>query len=117
MIDYIQGVRPPGALPFAMLFAGWPAWPLSSLETAWCALALALGYGVVAAPLLTFVMPLSTVAPVITLLGLLVSLRQAVKDWFLIDWRRLAIFIPGSIVGVGLGVLAFKAVDPAALAR
>ena len=127
MIDYSQGVRPRGALPFAMLFASWPAWPLSSLETAWCALALALGYGVrgaagfgsgvVVAPLLTFVMPLSTVAPVITLLGLLVSMRQAVKDWFLIDWRRLAIFIPGSVVGVALGVLAFKAVDPAALAR
>ncbi len=102
-------------------------WPMSPLETLWCAVALAGGYavrgaagfgsGVIAAPLLAFVLPLSTVAPVITILGLLVSTRQAVKDWFLIDWRRLAIFIPGSIAGVGLGVLAFKAADPAALAR
>ncbi|MCC7041660.1 MAG: sulfite exporter TauE/SafE family protein [Burkholderiales bacterium] len=106
----------------------WPiVWPLSPLETLWCAVALAGGYavrgaagfgsGVVAAPLLTFVLPLSTVAPVITILGLVVSTQQALRDWLLIDWRRLAIFVPGSIVGVALGVLAFKAVDPAALAR
>ncbi len=103
------------------------AWPLSPLESLWCAAALALGYavrgaagfgsGVVTAPLLTFVLPLSTVAPVITILGLVVSTQQAVRDWFLIDWRRLAIFIPGSIGGVLLGVLVFKAVDPPALAR
>lgn len=102
-------------------------WTLSPLETAWCAMALAGGYavrsaagfggGVIAAPLLTFVLPLSTVAPLITILGLLVSTRQAVMDWSLIDWKRFRIFIPGSIVGVGLGVFAFKAADPAALAR
>ena len=78
----------------------WPiVWPLSPLETLWCAVALAGGYavrgaagfgsGVVAAPLLTFVLPLSTVAPVITILGLVVSTQQAVRDWLLIDWRRL----------------------------
>lgn len=102
-------------------------WPLSPLETLWCAFALVVGYavrsaagfgsGVITAPLLTFVLPLSTVAPVITILGLLVSARQAIRDWFLIDWRRLGIFIPGSLVGVALGVLAFKAVDPASLVR
>ena len=103
------------------------AWPLSPLATAWCALALAGGYavrgaagfgsGVVATPLLTFVVPLSVVAPVITVIGLVVSTRQAVKDWSLIDWRRIAVFIPGSIVGVGIGVLTFKSLDPGALAR
>lgn len=102
-------------------------WPLSPLESAWCAVALVLGYGVratagfgsgvIVAPLLAFVLPLSTVAPVLTILGLVVSVQQAIKDWFLIDWRRLAIFVPGSIVGVAVGVFAFKAVDPAALAR
>jgi len=102
-------------------------WPLSPLETLWCALALTAGYavrgaagfgsGVVVAPLLAFVLPLSTIAPVITVIGLLVALGQAVKDWPLIEWRSLAVFIPGSIVGVALGVFAFKSIDPTALAR
>lgn len=102
-------------------------WPLSPVETIWCAAALFLGYGVrsvagfgsgvIAAPLLTFAMPLSTVAPVITLLGLLVSFQQAVRDWFLIDWRRVGVLVPGSVAGVALGVFAFKRVDAGALAR
>lgn len=109
------------ALPSAM------SWPLSPLETLWCAVALAAGYavrgaagfgsGVVVAPLLAFVLPLSTIAPVITVIGLLVALGQAVKDWSLIRWRELAVFVPGSVVGVALGVLVFKAIDPASLAR
>lgn len=102
-------------------------WPLSPLETTWCAAALALGYavrgaagfgsGVIATPLLTFVLPLSTTAPMITAIGLMVSTQQAVRDWRLIDWRRIVVFIPGSIAGVALGLLIFKTVDPAALAR
>lgn len=102
-------------------------WPLSPLETLWCGLALTVGYavrgaagfgsGVVVAPLLAFVLPLSTVAPVITAIGVLVALQQAVRDWTHIDWRSLTVFIPGSIVGVALGVLLFKWLDPVALAR
>ncbi|MCC6194472.1 MAG: sulfite exporter TauE/SafE family protein [Burkholderiales bacterium] len=102
-------------------------WPLSPLETTWCAAALALGYavrgaagfgsGVIATPLLTFVLPLSTTAPMITAIGLMVSTQQAVRDWRLIDWRRIVVFIPGSIAGVALGLLIFKTVDQAALAR
>jgi uncharacterized membrane protein YfcA len=102
-------------------------WPLSPLETAWCALALAAGYavrgvtgfgsGVVATPLLTFVLPLSTVAPLITLIGFFVSVRQAVLDWTLIRWRSVAVFIPGSLVGVALGLFVFKSVDSLVLAR
>ena len=75
------------------------------------------GSGVIATPLLTFVMPLSMVAPVITVIGMLVSIRQAARDWSLIDWRRIVVFLPGSIAGVLIGVLAFKALDPNALAR
>lgn len=102
-------------------------WPLSPLDTAWCALALAGGYavrgvagfgsGVVATPLLTFVLPLSVTAPLITVVGFFVSVRQAMRDWRLIVWRRVAVFIPGSLVGVALGLFAFKTVDPVALAR
>jgi len=102
-------------------------WPLSPLETAWCALALFAGYavrgvagfgsGVVATPLLTFVLPLSITAPLITLIGFVVSVRQALRDWPLIDWKAVAIFIPGSLVGVAAGLYVFKTVDMVQLAR
>lgn len=102
-------------------------WPLSPLETAWCAFALAAGYavrgvagfgsGVVATPLLTFVLPLSTTAPLITVIGFFVSVRQAWRDWPLIQWRSVLVFIPGSLAGVALGLYVFKTVDQALLAR
>ncbi|MFO1397581.1 MAG: sulfite exporter TauE/SafE family protein [Burkholderiales bacterium] len=102
-------------------------WPLSPLETAWCFTALAAGYavrgvagfgsGVVATPLLTFVLPLSFTAPLITLLGFVVSVRQAIRDWPLIDWRAVAVFVPGSLVGVALGLYVFKTLDMVLLAR
>jgi uncharacterized membrane protein YfcA len=102
-------------------------WPLSPLETAWCAFALAAGYavrgvagfgsGVVATPLLTFVLPLSTTAPMITVIGFFVSVRQAWRDWPLIQWRAVVVFVPGSLVGVTLGLYVFKTVDQSLLAR
>jgi len=104
-----------------------PAWPLSPLETAWCAFALAAGYavravsgfgaGVIATPLLTFVLPLPVTVPLITVIGFFQALRQIVRDWTLIEWHRITIFIPGSLVGVALGLYAFKAVDQVLLAR
>lgn len=103
------------------------SWPLSPLESAWCAAALFLGYavrgvagfgsGVVATPLLTFVLPLSTTAPLITIFGFFVSMQQAIRDWSLIRWGAVAVFIPGSLVGVALGLYVFKTVDQPLLAR
>ena len=87
-----------------------PDWPLSALATAWCAFALFAGYavrgaagfgsGVVMTPLMAFVLPLSTVAPLVTFLGLFVSLRQMWIDRPLVAWNHLAAFIPGILVGV-----------------
>jgi len=102
-------------------------WPLSPLESAWCALALVAAYavrgvtgfgsGAVATPLLTFVLPLSITAPIITIIGFFVSVRQALRDWPLIDWRAVTVFIPGSLVGVALGLYVFKTIDQVLLAR
>jgi len=104
-----------------------PAWPLGPLETAWCAAALFAGYavrgaagfgsGVVATPLMAFVLPLSTVAPLVTFLGMFVSIRQAVRDWPLIAWKRLAEFVPGIVLGVPLGIWVFREVHPEVLIR
>src|SRR5262249_31045466 len=73
--------------------------------------------GIIATPLLTFVLPLSVTAPMITVIGFVVSVRQALRDWHLIQWRNIVIFIPGSLVGVALGLYLFKSLDPVLLAR
>ena len=102
-------------------------WPLSPLETAWCAFALMAGYavrgvagfgsGVVATPLLAFVLPMATTAPLITLVGFLVSLRQALRGWQDIQWNAVLAFVPGALVGVPLGLWVVKTADQHLLAR
>ena len=102
-------------------------WPLSAAATLWCFVALFAGYavrgatgfgsGIVATPLMAFVMPLATVAPLVTFLGLFVSFRQALRDWHAIAWRHLAAFVPGIAIGVPLGIWVFHAVDPGLLLR
>ena len=102
-------------------------WSLSPLETLWCATALALGYavrgvagfgsGVVATPLLAFVLPMTTTAPLITLLGFLVSVRQALRDWHQIRWKVVRSFVPGALVGVPIGLWLVKTADQGLLAR
>lgn len=104
-----------------------PAWPLAPGDTLWCAFALFAGYavrgvagfgsGVVATPLLVFVMPLSTAAPLITFIGAFVSIRQAIRDWTLIAWRRIVAFVPGIVLGVPLGIWLFKAAHPEVLIK
>jgi uncharacterized membrane protein YfcA len=102
-------------------------WLLTPLETLWCAAALALGYavrgvagfgsGVVATPLLAYVLPMSTTAPLITLVGFLVSARQAFRDWHQIQWQPVLRFVPGALVGVPLGLWMVKTADQGLLAR
>jgi len=102
-------------------------WPLSPLETLWCATALIAGYavrgvagfgsGVVATPLLAFVLPMTTTAPLITLVGLVVSLRQALRDWHEIRWDAVLGFVPGALVGVPAGLWMVKTADQGLLAR
>jgi uncharacterized membrane protein YfcA len=102
-------------------------WSLTPAETAWCAAAIALAYavraisgfgaGVIATPLLTFVLPLPVTVPLITVIGMFAGSRQVVRDWRIIEWRRIAIFVPGSLVGVALGLYLFTALDPVLLAR
>ena len=75
------------------------------------------GAGVIATPLLTFVLPLPVTVPLITVIGMFQALRQVVKDWQLVEWRRIAIFVPGSLAGVVFGLYVFKSVDQVLLAR
>jgi uncharacterized membrane protein YfcA len=102
-------------------------WPLGPAETVFFALALFVGYGVrgvagfgsgvVAAPLMAFFLPLSTIAPLITFIGAVVSVRQAARDWGSIDWKVLLEFVPGIVIGVPLGIWMFEAVRPELLVK
>ncbi len=102
-------------------------WPLSPLATVWFVFAIAAGYavravsgfgaGVIATPLLAFVLPLPVTVPLITVVGMLASARQVVRDWRLIDWRRIAILVPGSAAGVAVGLYVFNVLDQVLLAR
>jgi len=97
-------------------------WPLSAAATLWCFVALFAGYavrgaagfgsGVVATPLMAFVLPLSTVAPLVTFLGVFVSVRQAIRDWNLIAWKHILAFVPGILIGVPLGIWVFREASP-----
>jgi len=97
-------------------------WPLSAAATLWCFVALFAGYavrgaagfgsGVVATPLMAFVLPLSTVAPLVTFLGAFVSVRQAIRDWNLIAWKHILAFVPGILIGVPLGIWVFREASP-----
>jgi len=75
------------------------------------------GAGVIATPLLTFVMPMSVTVPLITVIGGVASLRQVLRDWRTVEWRSLAILVPGSLAGIALGLYIFKTIDQALLAR
>jgi len=90
-------------------------------------MAIALGYavravsgfgaGVIATPLLTFVLPLPVTVPLITVIGMFAGSRQVLRDWSMIEWRRILIFVPGSLAGVALGLYLFAALDQVLLAR
>ena len=75
------------------------------------------GSGVVATPLLVFVLPMATTAPLVTILGFLVSVRQAVRGRRDVQWRIIARFIPGSLVGVPLGLWMVANADQHLLRR
>lgn len=102
-------------------------WPLSAAATLWCFAALFAGYavrgaagfgsGVVATPLMAFVLPLSTVAPLVTFLGAFVSVRQAIRDWNLIAWKHILAFVPGILIGVPLGIWVFREASPQAVLK
>ena len=51
------------------------------------------------------------------MLGFLVSVRQALRNWDDIRWNAVLRFVPGSLVGVPIGLWVVKTADSALLAR
>ncbi len=75
------------------------------------------GGGAIAVPMLARVFPLQVTVPVVTVLNMLSSIGQGITDWRHIAWRELWRLVPGSLVGVFLGLYLLTLFDPQPLAR
>lgn len=74
------------------------------------------GSGLIAIPLLLlYKLPLLSAVPMVVLLDYLASAGQGVKNRAEIRWREVAYLLPFSLLGVGLAVYLFTAVEAAAL--
>ena len=69
------------------------------------------GAGLIAIPMLAFILPVSTAVSIATVLTTLSSIQQVSREWRLIAWRKFAIIFLYSMVGVGLGLYFIKMID------
>jgi uncharacterized protein len=69
------------------------------------------GAGLIAVPMLAFVLPVSTAVSVATALTAVTSVRQVSRDWRQIAWRQFAIIALYTIIGIGLGFYCIKLLD------
>jgi uncharacterized protein len=95
------------------------------LELAYCCVVIvaayalrgSTGFGAAAAmPLLALVVPLKLLVPVWTLLGLASSVTIVARDYRHIAIRELATTLPAGLIGIGIGLYVFTALDTATLA-
>src|SRR5579864_7704382 len=94
---------------------------LSSLDLAFYVLVLigafavrsaaGFGAGLIAVPMLAFVLPVPTALSVATALTTLTSVQQVSRDWRHVVWRQFAILVFYTIVGIGLGLYFKKLLD------
>lgn len=75
------------------------------------------GGGAVAVPLLALVFPVQLTVPVVTVLNMLSSIGHGVADWRQIAWKQIIRVVPGSLIGVLLGLYLLSMIDPQPLAR
>lgn len=75
------------------------------------------GGGAVAVPLLALVFPLPVTVPVVTVLNMLSSIGHGIADWRHIVWPVIWRVLPGSLVGVLVGLYVLTLFDPQPLAR
>jgi len=76
------------------------------------------GFGAAAAmPLLGLVIPLKVLIPAWTLIGLFAGITLLGRDRHHIAWREMIGLVPGTLVGIAIGLWVFKTLDAATLAR
>jgi hypothetical protein len=75
------------------------------------------GAGLIAIPMLAFILPVSTAVSVATIFTTLSSVQQVSREWRQIAWRQFAIIFCYSMVGVGLGLYFIKLLNEDLLRR
>jgi hypothetical protein len=103
-----------------------PILSLPPLWIAYCCLVMVLayaargstGFGAAAAmPLLGLVIPLKVLIPAWTLIGLAAGVTLLGRDRTHIAWREMIALVPGTLVGIAIGLYVFERLDAATLAR
>jgi uncharacterized membrane protein YfcA len=100
---------------------------LSDWQLLFCALVVTLAFavrggtgfggGAIAVPLLALVFPLQVTVPVVTVLNMLSSIGHGIADWRHIVWRAIWHIMPGSLIGVLIGLYMMGLFDPQPLGR
>jgi len=99
---------------------------LSFIEIAYCCVVIVVSYAVrgstgfgaaAAMPLMALVVPLKILVPVWTLLGLASSITIVARDYRFVAVRELVRTLPAGLVGVAIGLYAFKSLDARTLAQ
>lgn len=75
------------------------------------------GAGIIAIPVLVFVMPIHTAVPMMGLLAFILFIFLTVRDRRDVIWGELKLLIPPTILGVIAGALLFKNLDNVLLLR
>lgn len=100
---------------------------LSEWQLLFCALVVTLAFavrggtgfggGAIAVPMLALVFPLQVTVPVVTVLNMLSSIGHGIADWRHIVWRAIWHVLPGSLIGVLVGLYMLGQFDPQPLGR
>jgi len=75
------------------------------------------GAGLIAIPMLAFILPVSTAVSVATVFTTLSSVQQVSREWRQIAWRQFIIILLYSMVGIGLGLYFIKILNEGILQR
>ena len=75
------------------------------------------GAGMVAMPLLVFVIPIHTAVPMMGLLAFILFIFLSIRDRREVVWQELRRLVPTTLLGVAAGALLFKTLDSVVLLR
>jgi len=75
------------------------------------------GAGMVAIPLLVFVIPIHTAVPMMGLLAFILFIFLSIRDRHDVVWDELKLLVPTTILGVVAGAVLFKNLDSVVLLR
>ena len=106
MIEFLLGPLSPGV---------WIALVLSAAFTSMMTAALGAGGGVMLLAVMAQVLPAQVIIPVHGIVQMGSNLGRAVMAWRHIDWKVIAAFLPGAVVGAGLGAWLLVSLPPTVL--